>query len=104
MAGACGGLERDEGAVDRNDEDVSLAALEPTKACEGRAGLAMEVIASSVRRAASSIVSAYAWVRPRPGGFTRPGEQCRIWPVGFHVCYVVNSFAGAGSCMFALRG
>ena len=64
LAGACGGLERDEGAVDRNDEDVSLAALEPTIACEGGAGLAMEVITFSIHRAAFSLRSGYAWVRP----------------------------------------
>ena len=64
LATVSGGLERDEEAVDRNDEDVSLDAREPTIAYEGGAGLAMEVIAFSIHRAASSLRSGYAWVRP----------------------------------------
>ena len=75
LAGECGGLERDEEAVDRDDVDVSLAALEPTIAYDAAASVTMEVIASSIRPVASSIMSAYAWVRPRLGGFTDAGEE-----------------------------
>ena len=64
LTSACGGSERDEEAVDRNDEDVSLDAREPTIAYDAGAGLAMEVITFSIHRAASSLRSGYAWVRP----------------------------------------
>ena len=40
LAGACGGSERHREAVDRNNEDVSLDALEPTIAYHGRTGSA----------------------------------------------------------------
>ena len=57
------GLERDEEAIDRDDVDVSLAALEPTIGYDAGAGVTTEVIASSIRPVASSIRSAYAWIR-----------------------------------------
>ena len=64
----------------------------------------MELIASSIRRAASAIVSGYAWSAAGLAGFTDAGEERESGALVFHPCCAVNSFAGAGSCMFGLRG
>ena len=65
MAGACGGLECDEEGVDRNDEDVSLDAREPTIAYDAGAGRPGDggdhVLDPSGRLIA---LVRYAWVRP----------------------------------------